>query len=158
MGKMLEHILIVGGGTAGWMAAGMLARKVGGHINITLVESDDIGTVGVGEATIPPICDFIKMLGMDENEFVRRTNATFKLGIEFADWGAKGERYIHPFGKYGFDMDGIAFHHYWLKMRGDGDMRPIEDYAFQAAAARAGKFTRPLDIPRSPLSSPMAMK
>lgn len=131
----------------------MLARLMGKNIQVTLIESEQIGTVGVGEATIPPILNFINMLGIDEDEFVRRTQATFKLGIEFVNWGAMGERYMHPFGKYGFDMQGIAFHHYWMKMRQAGDTRPLEDYAFQAVAARAGKFTRPLDIPRSPLGS-----
>ncbi|MFC4293235.1 tryptophan halogenase family protein [Sphingorhabdus arenilitoris] len=153
MDRAIKKILIIGGGTAGWMAASAIARTLGRSAKITLVESEEIGTVGVGEATIPPILNFIEMLGIDENEFVRRTNATFKLGIEFVNWGAKGERYMHPFGKYGYDMQGISFHHYWMKMRQTGDMRPLEDYALQAVAARAGKFTRPLNIERSPLAS-----
>jgi tryptophan 7-halogenase len=149
----IKHIVIAGGGTAGWMAAAALSNAVGPQVAITLIESEEIMPVGVGEATIPPFCAFLRMLGVDEDEFVRATGATFKLGIEFVNWGAVGERYIHPFGKYGYDIDGIGFHHYWLKMREQGDQRSLEDYAFQAAAARAGKFMRPVDIERSPLAS-----
>ena len=148
----LRSIAIVGGGTAGWMAATYLSRTIGEHVSITLVESNQIGTVGVGEATIPPICDFIRLLGVDEDDFIARTHATFKFGIEFVNWGSIGDRYIHPFGKHGFDMHGIAFHHYWLRSVRQGNDRPLEDYSLQAKAARAGKFTRPLDIPHSPLS------
>ena len=153
MSGHIEKIVIVGGGTAGWMAAAALARAMGKHVQITLVESGDIATVGVGEATIPPIIDFLQFLGIDENDFVARTNATFKLGIEFVNWGAKGERYMHPFGKYGFDMEGVAFHHYWLKMRASGEAHSLEEYSLETIAARAGKFTRPLDIARSPLAN-----
>lgn len=149
----IKNIVIVGGGTAGWMAAAALSRALGTHVAITLVESADIPTVGVGEATIPPIIDFLRFLDIDEDDFVARTNATFKLGIEFAGWSAAGSRYMHPFGKYGFDMEGIAFHHYWHKLRANGDTHSLEDYSLETAAARAGKFTRPLAIERSPLAN-----
>jgi tryptophan 7-halogenase len=153
MRNPIKRVVIAGGGTAGWMAAAALSHLVGQHVDITLIESESIMPVGVGEATIPPFRTFLSMLGIDEDDFVRKTSATFKLGIEFVDWGAQGERYIHPFGKYGYDIDGIGFHHFWLKMRQAGDRRSLEDYAFQAVAARAKKFMRPLDIERSPLAS-----
>ena len=108
---LLRRIVIVGGGSAGWMTAAALSSLLGPKdVAITLVESDAIGTVGVGEATIPDILAFNRMLGVNEAEFMAATEATFKLGIEFVDWGAKGDRYIHPFGQHGVDMQGIDFH------------------------------------------------
>src|ERR1700688_3732765 len=107
------RIVILDGGNAGWMTAAAMSQAFKGRLaTITLIESDDIGTVGVGEATIPPILKFNQMLGIDEADFMRETRATFKLGIEFQDWLTRGESYIHPFGVYGADLDRVRFHQY----------------------------------------------
>jgi len=151
----IRKIVIVGGGTAGWMAAAALSKVLGGFsgLEIELVESDAIGTVGVGEATIPQINLFNAMLGIDENEFVRETHATYKLGIEFRDWTRIGHRYIHPFGFYGLDMMGIEFHHHWLKARTLGDTSQLDEYAIGAMGGEAGKMAWPTPgNPKSPLS------
>ena len=152
--NQIEKIVIIGGGTAGWMAASALSSIMKrANVKVTLVESEAIGTVGVGEATIPQIALFNELLGLDENDFIKRTQATFKLGIEFVDWGQKGERYIHPFGGYGIDMEGVHFHHFWLKAKElNPDLPDLTEFNLQAMAARKNKFTRPLDIARSPLS------
>ena len=148
----IRTIVIGGGGTAGWMAAAAAARFLNeGQRRILLVESDAIGTVGVGEATIPPIRDFNNMLGIDEAEFIRETGATFKLGIEFVDWGALGERYLHPFGDPGHNFEGIAFHQYWLKHRHDPRIGPFTDYFITDAAVRHRGYAPQSGDPRSPL-------
>ncbi|MEE4210672.1 MAG: tryptophan halogenase family protein [Parvularcula sp.] len=147
------RIVIAGGGTAGWMTAAALSRGLPRHrTEITLVESDAIGTVGVGEATIPAIVDFNRMLGIDEADFLSRTNGTYKLGIEFVGWGAEGERYFHPFGVYGFDLDGTSFHHHWLRLKLAGESYAYGDYSMSWMAAKSGKFMHPVADGRSPLS------
>lgn len=149
----IKNIVIVGGGTAGWMAAAALTRILPHpDINITLIESEQIGTVGVGEATIPHIKYFNELLGLHEDDFVRKTNATFKLGIEFVNWDQIGKVYIHPFGEYGLDMEGVRFHHYWLRHKALGYQGTVDDYNLQILAAREGKFQRPVNIANSPLS------
>lgn len=140
----IEKVVIVGGGTAGWMAAAALSRFLAnGVTEVTLIESDEIGTIGVGEATIPPLRRFNELLGIDENEFLRQTQGTFKLGIEFVDWGALGRRYFHPFGRYGRDIHGVEFHQLCLRERLRQPPLDISAYCVSAVAARHGRFTRP---------------
>ncbi len=137
------RVAIVGGGTAGWMTAAALARFLGPQIDIRLIESEEIGIVGVGEATLPHLRAFIQRLGIDEAAFMEATSATFKLGIDFCDFGAIGESYIHPFGAYGFDLADVGFHHYWLRAQAGGVARSIGEYSLPIVAARTKRFTRP---------------
>jgi tryptophan halogenase len=142
--RRLRHIAIVGGGTAGWMAAAALSKVLArSGCRITLVESEAIGTIGVGEATIPSLCGFHALLGISEVEFLRATQATFKLGIEFRDWHAVGESFIHPFGPYGIGVDQSLFLAYWLRAQAKGDLTSPEEWSVSALAARQGRFGRP---------------
>ncbi len=153
MDTRIKKIVIVGGGTAGWMTAAALGKVLGpDYADITLVESDAIGIVGVGEATIPQIGTYNRMLGLNEDEFVRRTKGSFKLGIEFVNWGRLGDRYIHPFGHYGINMEGLSFHAFWQRLRHLGKAGKLDDYSLMATAGRMNKFMRPIDAGHSPLS------
>lgn len=149
----IKSIVIVGGGSAGWMTAATLSSMLKrDDVKITLVESEEIGTVGVGEATIPDIINFNLLLGIDEQEFMKATNATFKLGIEFNNWGHKGDSYMHPFGLHGADMMGIDFHQFWLASRKQGNPLDIWKYSLSAQASYDNKFTLPVNDPRSVMS------
>ena len=145
------RVVIVGGGTAGWMTAAALGAVLGPRVAaVRLIESEEIGIVGVGEATLPHIRAFNQRLGLDEADFVRATAATFKLGIEFRDWGAVGERYIHPFGAFGHDAEGVGFHHYLTRA---GRLDAFEDWSLPIVAARQARFAPPGNDPRSLLST-----
>jgi tryptophan halogenase len=138
------HYVIVGGGSAGWMAAAALAHAVEKTQAITLIESDDIGTVGVGEATIPPLQFFNKVLGINERDFVQATQASFKLGIDFRNWAAAGHRYFHQFGEFGVNINAVAFHQLWLRLAAQGHPHPLADYAPAAVAASQMRFLPPM--------------
>jgi tryptophan halogenase len=138
------------------MSAAALSRMIGhAGVSVTLVESDEIGTVGVGEATIPSIRSFNRMLELDEDDFLRHTQGTFKLGIEFVDWYRQGSRYIHPFGTYGLDLQGIRFHQFWLKLQhlGEQGIGDLSEFNLCTTAAVLNRFTRPKGGPDSVLSS-----
>lgn len=149
--KPLYRIIIVGGGTAGWMTAAALTRFLPvDRFRISLIESEQIGTVGVGEATIPHIRQFNALLGIDENDFIRTTKATYKLGIQFTGWGTESSSYMHPFSTVGCDINGLDFHHFWLKAREAGDVADLDEFSPATVAAHAGRFDYPrenVDIP-----------
>ena len=150
--RPIRKICIVGGGTAGWMAAALMAEHFKGALGqIELVESDDIGTIGVGESTVPPFLQLLTKLGIDEQVFVQETQASFKLGIEFQDWKAKGERYFHPFGTIGAPVDLADFYQLWLKARANGYAGALQDFAPAAVMAREGRFTLPFKAARTPV-------
>ena len=151
--RAIRSVLIVGGGTAGWMTAAALAHAFGRRCRVTLVESDDIGTVGVGEATIPPIKLFNDTLGIAEADFLRDTRGSFKLGIEFVDWAKLGHRYFHPFGTFGKPFDLVAVHQHWLAARAAGSAVPLDDLSMAWAAASRGRFAAPMADPRSVAST-----
>jgi tryptophan halogenase len=146
-----RNLVIVGGGTAGWMTAALFSKMFGPTLSITLVESDAIATIGVGEATIPPIQIFNDALKFDENDFIRRTQGTIKLGIEFQDWGKLGDRYKHAFGSIGHPHGLSPFLHYYLRARKAGLGGSLWDYSLNDIAARSGKFTRLERIEGTPL-------
>ena len=151
--QRIREIVIVGGGTAGWMAAASLKQHFGkAPINITLIESSEIGTIGVGEATIPTIRRFYQSLGLSDVDVLRATNATCKLGIRFNGWLRPGSSFIHPFGLFGQDLKGVPFHNYWQRLRAEGETAEISDYSLGASLAKGGKFTLPSRNPPSSLS------
>lgn len=151
--QQIGHIVIAGGGTAGWMAAAKLSQHFANTaVKISVVESSAIGTVGVGEATIPTLRRFYQSLGMNDMDVMRKTRATIKLGIEFQHWRTQGSSFIHPFGVFGQQANGVRFHHYWLKLQQLGYESALEEYSLGIALARANKFTFPAEKPTSPLS------
>jgi tryptophan halogenase len=148
----VERVVIVGGGTAGWMAAAALAKFLGPQLDLTLVESDAIGIVGVGEATIPQIKNLNRALDIDERDMVAKTQGSFKLGIEFINWRQQGHAYLHNFGNIGLHAYSTHFHHFWMRSRAEGSELDLWDYCVNTQAARAGKFA-PMDkLGSSPLS------
>jgi tryptophan halogenase len=150
--SLIQNVVIVGGGTAGWMAAMALSTVLGEQYTISVVESDEIGIIGVGEATIPMIQRFNKVVGIDENEFLKATQGTFKLGIEFVNWGTQGQRYIHGFGKIGQGLWMVDFEQYWLKLRKAGKAADLGEYSITRMAALANKFMPAnFEVPNSPL-------
>jgi len=149
----IKDITIVGGGTAGWMTAALLSRLFTRGYRIRLIESDEIGTIGVGEATIPAIRTYFQLAGIDEAELIAETQATFKLGIEFVDWGSLGTKYMHGFGAIGQDLLWLHPHQFWLKMAARGKAKHFDHYALNCVAARLNKFAQP--DPRQP-NSPLA--
>ena len=149
----IREVVIVGGGTAGWMAAAALSRYLNnGYTQVTLIESDEIGTIGVGEATIPPLIAFNSLLGINENEFLVATQGSFKLGIEFVNWARIGDRYFHPFGSQGQDLQGLPFHQLYLRERERRPLPQIGAWSMSGVAAAHGKFARPSAQAGYPLS------
>lgn len=151
MSEAIKKIVIVGGGTAGWMTAASLARYAQGKdLEVTLIESSSIGTVGVGEATIPNIVNFNRNLGIDEIELIKTTQATFKLGIQFENWQNIGEQFFHPFSDYGMQVNGVDFHHYLNKIN-DTSFK-LSDFSFPSVLAKHGKFAQPTPQPNNPIA------
>ena len=145
-------LVIAGGGTAGWMSAALLAKSFAGALEIELVESEQIGTVGVGEATIPPLKLFNDTLGIDEDDFVSKTAGTFKLGIQFEGWGRPEDRYIHAFGEIGLNLGLGSFYQYWLRSLAEGNTHGVWDYSLNAYAARFNRFDRFARVEGTPMA------
>ncbi len=152
-GRLIERVVVVGGGTSGWMTAAALSKVLKGKVQVTLVESDEIGTVGVGEATIPMIQRFNQVLEIDEDEFLRETQGTFKLAIEFVDWGRLGDRYMHGFGRIGQALGTLPFEQYWQKLYQAGQAADLGEYCITRVAAQRNHFMRPTtEAGNSPLA------
>jgi tryptophan halogenase len=149
----IEKIVIVGGGTAGWIAAATIGNIFKNtNLKIELVESDDIGVIGVGEATIPPLINILESLGIDLIDFIKKTQASFKLGIKFEDWKNIGESYFHPFGTVGRDIDGYNFYQCWLKCQAEGDKTPLMAHSPESVLSEQGKFFFPHKVQNTPLA------
>ena len=151
MAQKKTRVVVAGGGTAGWLTAFSLVTRLGNVLDIILVESDQIGTVGVGEATIPTMCNFHQLMGINEQEFMAATNATFKLGIQFDNWANEGDSYIHSFGEIGQRSWMAEFHEFWMEAVANGQQDSLEDYCLELKAAKANKFAtkignRPLNF------------
>jgi len=141
MNKSIKKVVIVGGGTAGWMSAALLKKVMGSVIDIELIESEEIGRIGVGEATIPPIRYFNQALGIDEGDFLRETRASIKLAIKFENWRVQGESYFHTFGSAGKNIAFCPFHHFWLRAKKLGDASSLWDYDLNYLCAASNKFS-----------------
>lgn len=153
MAQPIQKIVIVGGGTAGWMAAAALSKFLDGkRVSIRLVESDAIGTVGVGEATVPGIKYFNRQLGVAEHDFMRATQATFKLGIEFKDWYTEGDSFFHPFAGYGVPINGKSFYQHWLSLHKTGSSEKLESFCLSTQLALKSRFAMPDPEPLTPLT------
>lgn len=153
MGQVIQKVVIVGGGTAGWMAAAALSQYFKGKpIDIKLIESDDIGTVGVGEATVPGIHEFNRYLQISELDFIKSTNATFKLGIEFKDWFKEGHTFFHPFADYGMPIKEASFYQCWLKMQKKGHGYDLESFCLATQMAKQNRFSQPDPEVKTPLA------
>ncbi|HEY0892585.1 MAG TPA: tryptophan halogenase family protein [Cellvibrio sp.] len=149
----IQTVVIVGGGTAGWMAAASLSQFfIQKNIQVTLIESTAIGTVGVGEATIPSIVQFNHSIGLDELDFIRATRASFKLGIQFENWHKTGERFFHPFADYGINFKGVEFQHYFYRLKKNNPTANLQDYSIACQLAKHNHFAQPLETPNSPLA------
>jgi hypothetical protein len=152
--QRLSSIVIAGGGSAGWMTACALSNALPPGCRITLIESEEIGIVGVGEATIPPIKHFNQKLGLEEFEFMRRTKGSYKLGIQFVDWVEPGRRYFHPFGTYGRPFDFGHLLYFWQQAQRQGKVSSsLDDYCMAWVLAAQARFAPPLSDPRSVLST-----
>lgn len=149
--QRIKNLTIVGGGTAGWLTASLFAKVMGKQLNITLIESDDIATVGVGEATIPPILPFNGALGIDEKAFIKATSATIKLGIQFEGWSKDVPSYMHAFGTIGKDFPFCEFYHHWLAAKSQGDQSNFWDFSLNYQAAKQHKFAKLHTIPNTQL-------
>ena len=150
--RSLRRILIAGGGSSGWMTAALLSKLFRGLYDITLVESEDIGIIGVGEATIPAIKKYLEILGLNEKEFMQGTQGTFKMGIQFNNWGQVGDSYLHGFGVIGQELEWLRMHHYWLKARENGWAEKFDSYSINAIGALENKFMHArADMAESPL-------
>ena len=147
----IKRVVVVGGGTAGWMTAAVLARAMGGSLEIRVVESDAIGIVGVGEATIPQIRNVNTFLGIAEDAMLAATGGTFKLGIEFNDWRREGHSYLHAFGEVGLPLGPLPFQHYWLRSRAGTDAPDLWAYSLNARAARSHRMDRLETVGNTPV-------
>ena len=149
--EVINRVVVVGGGTAGWNAAALLVRTLGNVISVTLVESDDIGIVGVGEATIPPIINFNNALGIEESDFLKATQGSIKLGIQFENWGQVGDSYMHAFGNVGKDFAFCSFHNYWLRSQQEGISSNFWDFSLNYQTAKRNKFAALSQLPGTEL-------
>ncbi len=149
----IKKIVIVGGGSSGWIAAAILANEFRNQkVHIELIESDEIGTIGVGESTIPPFLELLTSLNIDEKDFIQKTQASFKLGIQFANWRVKDESYFHPFGSISAGMTEFLFYHSWLKGKINGESFGLQDFSPSSIMAKHGRFFLPQSAGKTPVN------